>query len=319
MVVQTRSQKKRARETETDSDSGYVESVASAPSPKRARRTRSGNPPAGQPATTEPNDDGRTTSAPSEGAASSSNVAGPADDGAQPTAVPTGAVRSRVAGGQGEDEEMRPCSKEHHALRPLSDFSLTLRGTLRKVCDTCLSGGRHLAEQRALPQQPASRATARAVAPVEEAAPEPQLPEQKPSRQQVVGAAQDQERERGGEGEAAPAPEEEVAAAASESRPATAEATAQPEQQHVIQLAGDPFQQMAEARRRRPGSNEQENGGTTPAADGGRARQPPVLTQVVQPTAQPPLPAGWEQRVTEHGRLYYAHHPTRTTQWSRPS
>lgn len=318
-MVRTRGQKKRARETEADSDNDYVESVASAPRPKRARRTRSGNPPTGQPATTEPNDDGRTTSAPAEGATSSSNVARPANDGTQPTAVPTGAVGSQVAGGQGETEEMRPCSKEHGALRPISDFSLTLKGTLRKVCNTCMSGGHRLAAQRAPPQQPASRATARAVAPVREAAPEPQLPEQTPSGHEVVGAAQNQQREGGGEGEAAPAPEEEVAAAATESRPATAEATAgSAPQQQAIPVAGDPFQQMAEDRRR-PGSNEQEHGGTTPAADGGRARQPPVMTQVVPNTAQPPLPAGWEQRVTQRGRPYYAHHPTRTTQWARPS
>lgn len=305
MAGQNRGQK-RARETETDSDSDYVESVAAAPRPKRARRTRFGNQPAGQPATTEPNDDGRTSSAPTEGAAPSSTVAGPANDGTQPTAVPTGAVESQVAGGQGEAEEMRPCSKERGALRPLSDFGYTLKGTLRKVCNTCMSGGyRRLARQRAPPQQPAPGATAPAVAPAQEAAPEPQLPEQTPSAEGVAGAAQNQQ---------------EVAAAASESRPAAAEATpGRAPQQHVILLAGDPFLKMAELRRRRSGSNEQESGGTTPAAGGERARQPPVMTQVAQNDAQPPLPAGWERRVAPSGRPYYAHHPTRTTQWARPS
>lgn len=31
------------------------------------------------------------------------------------------------------------------------------------------------------------------------------------------------------------------------------------------------------------------------------------------------LPAGWEQRQTNDGRIYYVHHPSRTTHWSLPA
>lgn len=30
------------------------------------------------------------------------------------------------------------------------------------------------------------------------------------------------------------------------------------------------------------------------------------------------LPAGWEERKTMSGRVYYVNHNTKTTQWSRP-
>ena len=31
------------------------------------------------------------------------------------------------------------------------------------------------------------------------------------------------------------------------------------------------------------------------------------------------LPAGWEEREDSYGRIYYAHHSTRSTTWNRPS
>lgn len=33
----------------------------------------------------------------------------------------------------------------------------------------------------------------------------------------------------------------------------------------------------------------------------------------------PPLPAGWEERIDQYGRVYYLNHNTRTSQWLRPS
>ena len=36
-------------------------------------------------------------------------------------------------------------------------------------------------------------------------------------------------------------------------------------------------------------------------------------------TATTDLPPGWEQRETADGKLYYANHITRTTQWEPPA
>ncbi|XP_062317218.1 NEDD4-like E3 ubiquitin-protein ligase WWP2 isoform X2 [Osmerus eperlanus] len=55
-----------------------------------------------------------------------------------------------------------------------------------------------------------------------------------------------------------------------------------------------------------------------PAADAGPAGANP--DQPNAPTEPPTesLPAGWEQRVLPHGRLYYVDHNTKTTTWERP-
>ncbi|XP_019395273.1 PREDICTED: E3 ubiquitin-protein ligase Itchy homolog isoform X2 [Crocodylus porosus] len=64
---------------------------------------------------------------------------------------------------------------------------------------------------------------------------------------------------------------------------------------------------------------------TAPAASA--LMTPPVSRQVqpVNPTSQPlttvnqgPLPPGWEQRVDQHGRVYYVDHVEKRTTWDRP-
>ncbi|GAA6072804.1 NEDD4-like E3 ubiquitin-protein ligase WWP2 isoform X1 [Tachysurus ichikawai] len=44
---------------------------------------------------------------------------------------------------------------------------------------------------------------------------------------------------------------------------------------------------------------------------------PPTQDQHTQPVVED-LPAGWEQRVLPHGRVYYVDHNTKTTTWERP-
>ncbi|KAF4085690.1 hypothetical protein AMELA_G00097590 [Ameiurus melas] len=44
---------------------------------------------------------------------------------------------------------------------------------------------------------------------------------------------------------------------------------------------------------------------------------PPTQDQNTQPAVED-LPAGWEQRVLPHGRVYYVDHNTKTTTWERP-
>ncbi|KAK2838319.1 hypothetical protein Q7C36_013133 [Tachysurus vachellii] len=44
---------------------------------------------------------------------------------------------------------------------------------------------------------------------------------------------------------------------------------------------------------------------------------PPTQDQHTQPAVED-LPAGWEQRVLPHGRVYYVDHNTKTTTWERP-
>ena len=43
-------------------------------------------------------------------------------------------------------------------------------------------------------------------------------------------------------------------------------------------------------------------------------RQQRVLQQLREP-----LPSGWEARLTPNGKIYYANHSTRMTQWTRPT
>ena len=38
----------------------------------------------------------------------------------------------------------------------------------------------------------------------------------------------------------------------------------------------------------------------------------------VKSGTQTDLPAGWEMRITDNGRVYYVDHNTKTTTWSRP-
>ena len=42
----------------------------------------------------------------------------------------------------------------------------------------------------------------------------------------------------------------------------------------------------------------------------------PMSTQ--PPAYAPPLPPGWEERVTPDGKTYYVDHNARTTHWVRP-
>uniref|UniRef100_A0AAV2LWL7 E3 ubiquitin-protein ligase n=1 Tax=Knipowitschia caucasica TaxID=637954 RepID=A0AAV2LWL7_KNICA len=44
--------------------------------------------------------------------------------------------------------------------------------------------------------------------------------------------------------------------------------------------------------------------------------QDPAASQEFDPLG--PLPAGWEKRTDTNGRVYFVHHPTRTTQWEDP-
>ncbi|NP_001164707.1 neural precursor cell expressed, developmentally down-regulated 4-like [Saccoglossus kowalevskii] len=41
--------------------------------------------------------------------------------------------------------------------------------------------------------------------------------------------------------------------------------------------------------------------------------------EVQQNSTQPPLPAGWEERVDNNGRVFFVNHNLRTTQWVRPT
>ena len=43
----------------------------------------------------------------------------------------------------------------------------------------------------------------------------------------------------------------------------------------------------------------------------------PMSTQ--PPAYAPPLPPGWEERVTPDGKTYYVDHNARTTHWVRPA
>jgi hypothetical protein len=44
-----------------------------------------------------------------------------------------------------------------------------------------------------------------------------------------------------------------------------------------------------------------------------------AATAVVGTSAPPPLPPGWEERVTEDGYVFYVDHNTKTTSWERPA
>lgn len=55
----------------------------------------------------------------------------------------------------------------------------------------------------------------------------------------------------------------------------------------------------------------------SPAGPGGGGDEIP--TAVVGTSAAPPLPPGWEERVTEDGYVFYVDHTTRTTSWERPT
>ena len=59
------------------------------------------------------------------------------------------------------------------------------------------------------------------------------------------------------------------------------------------------------------------------------ARRPPALPETARSPSkssyvrpfdeQGYLPEGWECRVSEHGKIYYVDHNTRTTSWNRPT
>uniref|UniRef100_A0A8D3C442 NEDD4-like E3 ubiquitin-protein ligase WWP2 n=1 Tax=Scophthalmus maximus TaxID=52904 RepID=A0A8D3C442_SCOMX len=57
-----------------------------------------------------------------------------------------------------------------------------------------------------------------------------------------------------------------------------------------------------------PGPNSTSSGTEQPGGGGTTTTEPPTDS----------LPAGWEQRVLPHGRVYYVDHNTKTTTWERP-
>lgn len=62
-------------------------------------------------------------------------------------------------------------------------------------------------------------------------------------------------------------------------------------------------------------------GTTTTSSNSNTSLAPPSRPPPPQRTPtgpEEPLPAGWEQRVDPHGRIYYVDHNTRTTAWERP-
>lgn len=58
---------------------------------------------------------------------------------------------------------------------------------------------------------------------------------------------------------------------------------------------------------------------TTSSSSGGPPRKYYVDHNTQTTHWNPPLPAGWEQRLDPHGRVYYVDHNTRSTTWQRPT